>query len=169
MSTVSSSKSFASVTASYQYFFAIRFVQDSAVKLRFIPGAIWAAIIAASIGKVPQPQNGSTKIRSPFQGVSISSAAAKVSVIGALLERIRYPRLCKERPDVSIPTTASSFKKVMRKGYSAPSSGNQLIWYRAFKRSTTAFFTIDWISEGLNSLLFTDAAFATQNFASAGR
>ena len=32
-----------------------------------------------------------------------------------------------------------------------------------------AFFMIDWISEGLNSLLLIEAAFATQNFASCGK
>ena len=32
-----------------------------------------------------------------------------------------------------------------------------------------AFFMIDWISDGLNSLLLTLAAFATQNFAFCGR
>ena len=52
---------------------------------RFMPGAIFAAIIAASIGKVPLPQNGSTRIRSTFHGVRRISAAASVSVIGALL------------------------------------------------------------------------------------
>lgn len=53
-----------------------------------MPGAIFAAIIAASIGKVPLPQNGSTRIRSLFHGVSMMSAAASVSVIGALLVRV---------------------------------------------------------------------------------
>ena len=42
----------------------------SAVKLLFIPGAIFAAIIAASMGKVPLPQKGSSTILLPFQGVS---------------------------------------------------------------------------------------------------
>ena len=46
---------------------------------RFIPGAILAAIIAASIGKVPLPQNGSTRMRSLFHGVNMMSAAARVS------------------------------------------------------------------------------------------
>ena len=40
-----------------------------------MPGAILAAIIAASIGNVPLPQNGSTKILSLFHGVSIINAA----------------------------------------------------------------------------------------------
>lgn len=47
---------------------------------------MFAAIIAASIGNVPLPQNGSTRIRSFFHGVSMISAAASVSVIGALLD-----------------------------------------------------------------------------------
>ena len=49
------------------------------------PGAIPAAIIAASIGNVPLPQKDPQRILSFFQGVSIISAAASVSVIGALL------------------------------------------------------------------------------------
>ena len=31
-----------------------------------------------------------------------------------------------------------------------------------------AFFMMDWISDGLNSLLLMDVAFATQNFPSSG-
>ena len=46
-------------------------------------------IIAASMGKVPLPQNGSTRIRSLFHGVSMMRAAASVSVIGALLVSVR--------------------------------------------------------------------------------
>ncbi len=53
-------------------------------------------------------------------------------------------------------------------GYSAPVSENHSTWYIVFNRSTIAFFTIDWISEGLKSLLFTEEAFATQNFPSEG-
>ena len=49
----------------------------------FIPGAIFAAIMAASMGIVPLPQNGSISIRSLFHGVSISSAAARFSAMGA--------------------------------------------------------------------------------------
>ena len=49
-----------------------------------MPGAILAAIMAASIGKVPLPQKGSTRILSFFQGVKRIRAAARVSVIGAL-------------------------------------------------------------------------------------
>ena len=48
-----------------------------------MPGAMFAAIMAASIGKVPLPQNGSTRIRSFLHGVSMISAAASVSEIGA--------------------------------------------------------------------------------------
>ena len=50
-----------------------------------MPGAIFAAIIAASIAKVPLPQNGSTRIRSFFHGVSIINALASVSLIGAFV------------------------------------------------------------------------------------
>ena len=64
-------------------FFPMIWGHSSAVKLRFLPGAILAAIMAASIGKVPLPQKGSTRIRSFFQGVKRISAEASVSVIGA--------------------------------------------------------------------------------------
>ena len=101
---------------SYQTFFGIIFIQDSAVKERFIPGAILAAIIADSIGNVPLPQNGSTRIRSLFQGVSIISDAANVSVIGAFPDTSRYPRLCKDTPEVSIPIVTMSFIKNTRTG-----------------------------------------------------
>ena len=79
----------ASLTASYQHRLGIRWGQFSDRNSRFIPGAMLAAIMAASMGKVPLPQNGSTRIRSRFQGVSIKRAAASVSVIGALLVRVR--------------------------------------------------------------------------------
>ena len=42
-----------------------------------------AELVAASTGKVPLPQKGSTRIRSLFQGVSIKRALARVSVMGA--------------------------------------------------------------------------------------
>ena len=58
-------------------------------KVLFLPGAICAAIIAASIGIVPLPQKGSTRMRSPRQGVSMSSAAARFSAIGALAVSLR--------------------------------------------------------------------------------
>ena len=61
-----------------------RFVHFLQVNSLFIPGAILAPIIAASIGKVPLPQNGSTKILSLCHGVSRINAAARVSEIGAL-------------------------------------------------------------------------------------
>ena len=110
--------------ASYHNFLSMKFVHFSAVKLRFIPGAIFAASIAASIGNVPLPQNGSTRIRSFFHGESIIIAAARVSVIGALLLKSLYPRLCKDTPEVSSPTVTSSFISVTRRGYSAPVSGH---------------------------------------------
>ena len=102
----------------------------SLVRFRSAPGtareigAIFAAIIAASIGNVPLPQNGSTRIRSGLHGVSISRDAASVSVSGALLVKVRYPLLCRESPDVSSVTITSSFNRKMRTGYGAPSSGN---------------------------------------------
>ena len=48
-----------------------------------MPGAMFAANIAASMGKVPLPQKGSNRIRSFFQGVKRISAEDSVSVIGA--------------------------------------------------------------------------------------
>ena len=54
-----------------------------------MPGAILDAIIAASIKKVPLPQNGSARMRSACQGVKSSSAAARVSVIGARAVSVR--------------------------------------------------------------------------------
>ena len=67
-----------------------------------------------------------------------------------------------------MPTTTSSFMMVTRRGKSAPSSGNQLTLYFFFRRSTMAFFITDWMSEGLNSLLLMEVAFATQNLPSSG-
>ena len=83
---------------------AIRFFQFSARKLRFMPGAILAAIMAASIGKVPLPQNGSTRIRSAFHGVSMISADASVSEIGAFAGQLPVAALmqrfaCRIQPD----------------------------------------------------------------------
>ena len=117
----------ASVDASYQCFFGIRLPQFSAVNSRFIPGAMSAAIMAASITKVPLPQNGSTRIRSLFQGVSRINAAASVSEIGAFPLCGRYPLLCRDSPVVSIPTVTTSFLIKTRTGYSLPSSGNQFL------------------------------------------
>ena len=141
---------------------------SSAVKLRFLPGAILAAIMAASIGKVPLPQKGSTRILPAFQGVSSISAAARFSAMGAFAVSLRYPLLCKDSPVLSSPTVTSSFIRNTRTGKFSPSSGNQLISYWAFSRSTIAFFIMDWISEGLNNLDFTLAALATQNLPSFG-
>lgn len=106
----------ASSTARYQYFLSIRFVQVSAVNDRFIPGAIFAAIMAASMGNVPLPQKGSTRIRSPLHGVSMISAAASVSEIGAFPAAGRYPLLWRDCPEVSIPIVTISFIKKTRTG-----------------------------------------------------
>ena len=78
------SRSSASSLASFHRRLSIRLSQLIARKSRFTPGAIFAAIMAASMGNVPPPQKGSTRIRSLRQGVSMISAAASVSVIGAL-------------------------------------------------------------------------------------
>ena len=158
----------ASSLASYQHFLGTKCFQSSARKERFIPGAMSAAIIAASIGKVPLPQNGSTRILSLFHGVSMISAEASVSVIGAFTVILRYPLLCRDTPEVSIPIVATSFINATRIGKLAPSSSNQDTPYTPFRRSTIAFFIIDWISDGLKSLLLTEFAFATQNLPSFG-
>ncbi len=79
-----SRRSSASSRASAQHFGAITFFHLWAWKERIRPGACPAAIMAASMGNVPPPQKGSTKIRSLFHGVSMSSAAASVSDMGAL-------------------------------------------------------------------------------------
>ena len=80
-------------TDSYHSFLGIIPDQLSAVKSRLSPGAIFAAIIAASIGNVPLPQKGSINILSLFQGVSLISAAARHSEIGAFPASGRYPLL----------------------------------------------------------------------------
>ena len=158
----------ASSFASYQHFLGTRCFHSSARKERFMPGAISAAIIAASIGKVPLPQKGSTRILSLFHGVSMIRADASVSVIGAFTVILRYPLLCRDTPEVSIPIVATSFINATRIGKLAPSSSNQDTPYTPFRRSTMAFFIMDWISDGLKSLLFTELALATQNFPSLG-
>ena len=57
--------------------------QPSLAKWRERPGAMFLAIMAASIGMVPEPQQGSTSSRSAFQKESWIMAAARVSLIGA--------------------------------------------------------------------------------------
>ncbi len=63
--------------------------QASAANVRCKPGAMARPIIAASIGIVPVPQNGSTSDRSGFQKLNRTSAAASVSFSGALPTRRR--------------------------------------------------------------------------------
>ena len=77
---------------------------DSAEMRTLKQSAIPAAIIAASMGMVPLPQKGSTNILLPFQGVSIISAAARFSAIGACATSFRYPLLCRDSPVLSSPT-----------------------------------------------------------------
>jgi len=96
------------------------------------------------------------------------SDAARFSAMGAFAVSFRYPLLCRDSPVLSSPTVTSSFIRNTLTGKLAPSSGNQEISYCDFNRSTMAFFIIDWISEGLNNLDFTLAAFATQNLPSLG-
>ena len=102
-------------------------IKFAAEKLRFLPGAILAAIMAASIGNVPLPQKGSTRILPPFQGVSMISDAARFSAMGAFAVSFRYPLLCRDSPVLSSPTVTSSFIRNTLTGKLAPSSGNQEI------------------------------------------
>ena len=81
--TSSSTSSLASSISSYQSFLFIIFSQFCDKNSLFKPGAIFIAIMAASIANVPLPQKGSMSILSFFHGVSMISAAARVSVIGA--------------------------------------------------------------------------------------
>ena len=53
-----------------------------------MPGAISAAIIAASIGKVPLPQKGSTRILSLFHGVSMIRADARANAKMAGVDKL---------------------------------------------------------------------------------
>ena len=62
-------------------------------KLRFTPGAIFLPIRAASIGIVPEPENGSANIRFSCQKLSITRPAATVSRRGAILDCLLYPLL----------------------------------------------------------------------------
>ena len=111
ISTDRSTISSASSQVSYHIFFPTICGHSSAVKLRFLPGAILAAIMAASIGNVPLPQKGSTRILPPFQGVSMISDAARFSAMGAFAVSFRYPLLCRDSPVLSSPTVTSSFIK----------------------------------------------------------
>ena len=64
-------------------------VKENAPKFLPTQKAVSYTHLAASIGIVPLPQNGSTKIRSAFQGVSIIKAAARFSAIGAFAVSLR--------------------------------------------------------------------------------
>ena len=52
--------------------------------------------------------------------------------------------------------------------YNAPGFGFKGHLYFCLRRSTMAFFMMDWISEGLNKALLTEFALVTQNFPSLG-
>ncbi len=162
--TFVSARSFASSRASYHCFLEIMLVQFWDMNSLFIPGAMFAAIIAASMQNVPLPQNGSTSILSACHGVSFINAAARVSEIGASFEIFLYPLLWRDSPEVSMVTSTISLFMNMRIGYSFPSSLNHSIPYFSFSFSTTAFLTILWMSEELNSFDLTETAFFTQNF-----
>lgn len=66
------------------------------------PGAIFFAMRAASIGIVPDQQNGSTSGVENFRPDISTSAAARFSLIGASHVCARYPRLCIADPVVLI-------------------------------------------------------------------
>ena len=67
--------------------------KSSAAKERFIPGATFFIIIAASIAIVPEPQNGSQKSTFSLGRANDARAAARVSRRGAETVSGRYPRL----------------------------------------------------------------------------
>src|SRR5699024_10702955 len=116
------------------------------------PGAIFCPINAASIGIVPEPQNGSIKGSSALQFVNKTSAAASVSFKGASPCPIRQPLLCKLAPQVSKVSVATSFKIATSTRYKAPFSGNlPAIPCFHFSLSTIAFLTIAWQSDTLYS------------------
>src|SRR5699024_7958878 len=98
-------------------------VQFSEANSRLNPGAIFCPINAASIGIVPEPQNGSIKVCSGFQFVNITSAAAIVSLIGASPCPTLYPLLCRPAPDVSNVNIALSLCKAISTLYNGPVSG----------------------------------------------
>ena len=83
---------------------------SSKAKERRRPGAIFLAIITASIQKVPEPQVGSIKGLSGYQLESCKMAAAMFSLIGAPPFSVRYPRLKRLDPVVSIMTVAASLR-----------------------------------------------------------
>lgn len=53
------------------------------------PGAIFFPIIAASMGMVPEPQQGSTSRRPSLQKESCTMAEARVSLMGAATSATR--------------------------------------------------------------------------------
>ena len=73
----------------------------SAAKFLFAPGAIFLAIIAASIAIVPVPHIGSSKTSSAFHFDKYTSAAARVSLIGAIIFKALYPLFVKDSPELS--------------------------------------------------------------------
>src|SRR5699024_4537708 len=89
-------------------------VQFSEANSRLNPGAIFCPINAASIGIVPEPQNGSIKVCSGFQFVNITSAAAIVSLIGASPCPTLYPLLCRPAPDVSMLTLLYPYVRLLQ-------------------------------------------------------
>ena len=113
------------------------FLKSSKAKFLNVPLGVFVAISAASMGKVPEPQNGSINALSALKYEFKIIAAAIVSLIGAIQTLFLYPLLCKPSPDVSNPTVTASFKTAISILYSVPVSGNA-----ANLKESSIFFTI---------------------------
>ena len=135
---------------------------------RGIPGSCPAPyslpIMAASIGKVPLPQNGSTRIRSLIPRSQHDEGRRQ-----RLRRSAPYLSGCCNRAYAGILRSCQALPSpcpcegIRAAGKLAPLSGNHSDTHMpCFIRSTMAFFMMDWISDGLKSLLLMEEAFATQ-------
>ena len=120
-------------------------------------------------GNVPLPQKGSTRILSLFHGVSMISAAASVSVIGALTGHLTVSSFMQGDTGCIDPNCCNILHRKRHE------SGNCCSVFREPGDPIDApavvlpiaFFMIDWISDGLNRAYFLrSVAFATQNLPS---
>ena len=125
----------------------------SMAKCLFRPGARPAALKAASTSMVPVPQHGSCRGIRGLQGLSSTSAAARVSRNGASPFHVLYPRLDRASPEVLRRILVSSLRIDTRTGREGPFSSNRCrpVWDLSF--SIMAFLVIDWQSLGLISRL----------------
>lgn len=114
-------------------------MRDSIRKCRLIPGAIFRAIIAASIASVPEPQNGSRRGVLYFQETKAISAAARFSFIGASHASSRYPRLWSGSPVTSMSIRAISSTTSMSMCIST-----QLVVFGVRRVSKIAFWETLW-------------------------